>query len=49
MEIVPAKGPISGATRTQTTQVVTDEGLRTYMQQVYNYMGAGLADRKSVV
>ena len=43
MEIVPAKGPISGATRTQATDAVTDEGLRTYMQQVYNYMGAGLA------
>ena len=43
MAIVPANRPIGGPTQSPTAQAIVDEGLRTYMLRVYNYMGAGLA------
>ena len=43
MAIVPAKRPIGGPTQSPIAQAIVDEGLRTYMLRVYNYMGAGLA------
>ena len=43
MKLVRANDPAGGVSRTPSARAAVDEGLRAYMLQVYNYMGAGLA------